>query len=353
MTQVFVFPDDIEQLLNLVRETRNELMLVAPYYDVDTVSCFLKELPREVKLKSLVKIPQTPLDTEFKALEKLINIGEVRYASDIHAKVIIFDGLKAVVSSLNLTGWNNGNIGVLLKNRDAKKVLNIVSKWWRKSKPLSNKDLVKIKSKSRSEAEVSKRKIGGDLESPTVTKGKIHFSEEKHLIINVNWNPYEFEDRCRKRDVLLNKACHLRYECLRQEIFKEGCASCWLFKDYMYATRKNVIKKNRLVFFIAKNPKLNYKYYVVGCFWMDGNVHGTAWSKNLYWFSADSGKSIRFTSEPGEAITVEEIFGNKLSTPLRGNPTRVISNRDAVKILEECYKKTEDKKVKYLTDLIK
>jgi hypothetical protein len=353
VVQVFVFPDNIEQMLSLVRKTRKELMLVTPYYDVDTVTSFLKELPRRVKLKSLVKIPQIPQDTEVEALEKLFNGGEVRHAEDIHAKVMIFDRLKAIVSSLNLSGWNSGNLGVLLENRNAEKVFNVVSKWWRKSKPLSEEDMVKIKNELKRKAAETKHHMGRALESPAVTNGKIRLSAERHLIINVNWNPYEFEDRCRKRDVLLNKACHLRYECLKQEYYKGGCASCWLFRNYQYATRKEAIRKGRLVFFIAKNPKLNHEYYFVGCFWLDGNAYGKAWSKNLYWFGADSDKSIKFSSEPGSAITVKEIFGNALGEPLRGNPTRIISNEKAVKILEEYHKKTEDRIVKYLINLIK
>lgn len=355
--EILEFPKDIPRLLNLVKETRKTFRIVTPFYEEKEVKEILWYLPHKVKLRALTRADQ---NSNIQALEKLLKRGKVKLGKKIHAKVLVFDESAAIISSLNIAGWGSLNLGVLLRGKICKEIANIVDKWWKESETPSPGDIARLKREiSRKRKPPSPRHLVGLGKDISVPRYKFTSDVEEHIIININWSPRNYERGCTREEVEENILCLEQRQCLREKWYQRGgCASSWLFEDYKYATRKGAIKKGRLAFFIAKNPNLHGKYYFVGVLCMKGPSYTKSgrpekgWGKNLFYFNADKGKSIRFPSSRSKAITLDSVFGKRLGSPLRGNPTRKISKNDAIRILEKYCSKTDDEKAKQLIELL-
>ena len=346
--EILEFPRQIEKLLGLVEKTRKEIMIVTPFYEAPEINEIIRRLPKNVKLRALIRASQ---DSDIDALKSLFEKGNIRAVRNLHAKILIFDRSTAIVSSLNIdSSWERGSldVGVLIRGKVCKKLVALVGKWWKKGGRVFQKKINLLE-----EAQKRAKAHPRPHEEPRLSLGKrIQVQgfkpkrfEERHLILNINWNPHNYTRACTLEEAKKNICCHERRECLKKDWIKkyDGCASSYLFKDFEYATSKSAIKKDRLVFFIAKNPNLKNKYYFVGFLYMKSSRSGRpAWGQRLY-FKGDRAKSIRFPSSGNKVIQLDENFRKKLGS-LRGNPKYVL-RRDAAAILREYFEKTRDRRV--------
>ena len=334
-------------LLELLSRVRREVDMVAPFYDMNMIGNIIREIPENVTFRLLTRVDS---NSDPEALEKIAQYAEIRAIRNLHAKLYIFDDSKAIISSANLDASGNIEIGVLLsgKSRPLNELINLFQDWWKQGEKITSR---KIK---ESKELIKNRQKESVASEPAISFGKRITPKErieeirvidKHLILNINWNPYGYKKPWTGHDADRKIYCHDRPCVCESSNGKDHCASAVLFKTYLYATTKNAILKDRLVFFIARNPYLGGRYYFVGFLCMKSNKHlGKAWGKNLFWFEADKNRSVLFPTRGEAVIEVHKDLIEKMGS-LRGNP-KYISSEDALNILTKYYKKTMDEKVR-------
>jgi hypothetical protein len=379
--EILEFPRQIERLFKLIDRTREEIIIVVPFYKKQMVDVILKRLPKNVKLRVLTRADS---DSDITALESFHERGKVKTARNLHAKVIIFDKSVALVSSLNLSEYTNADMGVLLRGDICKKLVNLVNRWWNAAKELNKEDINRLKKKTntgpKSIVKGSFFSLGGHIPVSRipfkVQKPTSAQVENQDILININWSPHDYKKLCTQNEKISEiqvKCCHEWYACNYVWERSDGCASSTLFKDYWYATSRNAIKKGRLAFFVAKNPHLNYNYYMVGFLYMksDKPTNHMKWGKMwVYGFDGDKDKSIKFPRTGNNVIRLDRKFCNTilksleidwrkkpnwwrdasyLGLCLRKNP-RYISRNDAIAIIREYYQRTRNQKAREILE---
>lgn len=108
---------------NLIKNSKDEVLLCAPYIKKDIVKDILKFKKPEVKLEvitssNIANFINGSLDIG--AIKQLIENGcKVLNFQDLHAKIYLFDNEKALITSANLTNnglFHNYEYGVLVEN---------------------------------------------------------------------------------------------------------------------------------------------------------------------------------------------------------------------------------------------
>lgn len=123
----------LERALELVRAAKKRIWITSPWITQRAVNLLLRDvLPKvdkglEVRIVYRVKEPTDLEITDLEALKALEDAGcQVRYSTRLHAKLLVVDGVSAIVSSSNLTStagygldtppiWRNQELGVVIR----------------------------------------------------------------------------------------------------------------------------------------------------------------------------------------------------------------------------------------------
>ncbi|WP_185903716.1 DUF4357 domain-containing protein [Hathewaya massiliensis] len=122
-----------EELKQLISDAQDEIIIVAPYISKNPIINIIDVLDG-IKIRILTRLSLDDFissSSDINILNKLIknpNI-EVRYYSNLHAKIYVIDGKKAVITSANFTQngmYNNLEYGVLIEEglKDIKQDIN-------------------------------------------------------------------------------------------------------------------------------------------------------------------------------------------------------------------------------------
>ena len=110
---------------NLVSNCNNEMILCAPYIKNETVNEILNKKKSSSKLTVITSSNISNFiqrSSDLSAIRKLLdNKATVLNYQDLHAKIYLFDKLKALITSANLTYYgmyHNYEYGVLIDNND-------------------------------------------------------------------------------------------------------------------------------------------------------------------------------------------------------------------------------------------
>lgn len=159
-----------KKFLEYVREAKSEIIICAPYFSEDVISQILDTRRISVKLKFLLGFTKESLEggqSEPKALIRIIKSKpnvESKQIENLHAKVYIFDGRKAIVTSSNPTSrglQRNVEFGVCLEGEEATTLRERVMAYWTDpgAEVLNSTWLLKHKSLLDKAAKSSKYKI--------------------------------------------------------------------------------------------------------------------------------------------------------------------------------------------------
>lgn len=143
------------KFMNLVRNVREELFIVAPYIGPSIIEEIINNF-RGKRLRVLAKVDAydssgrlnlKSFDLFFK---NKLNIDiQIRLIRNLHAKVLVFDNKKAIITSSNLTLaglTNNIELGVLItdENYIREHLLPILEYYWSQGNLVTEKDIDKI-----------------------------------------------------------------------------------------------------------------------------------------------------------------------------------------------------------------
>ena len=106
---------------NLVSNCNNEMILCAPYIKDEAVAAILKKKQSNAKLTVITSSNISNFiqkSTDLSAIKKLLeNNARVLNYQDLHAKIYLFDYIKALITSANLSHngmYHNYEFGVLI-----------------------------------------------------------------------------------------------------------------------------------------------------------------------------------------------------------------------------------------------
>lgn len=145
------------KLLNHVRKTSKELIICAPYFSKDVISQILGCCKPHVKVKFLFGFTRDSMkggQSDPDAVIEIISsdrVVEAKQIENLHAKIYIFDGKKAIVTSSNPTTQGlerNIEFGVFLAGEHARKLYHLMMLYWNdpKATTLDSKWLQKHRS---------------------------------------------------------------------------------------------------------------------------------------------------------------------------------------------------------------
>jgi phosphatidylserine/phosphatidylglycerophosphate/cardiolipin synthase-like enzyme len=131
-------------------KAQKEILICSPwitYIIEELYSSFKKK--EKINIRIITRLIKEDIEKGVTDLEKfrvLKNIGaEIRYNNDLHAKMVIVDGLVAVISSANLTGKGmsvNYEAGISLRDEKmADNVRQFFNYVWEESKPLTEESI--------------------------------------------------------------------------------------------------------------------------------------------------------------------------------------------------------------------
>ncbi|CAG0963521.1 hypothetical protein METP3_00995 [Methanosarcinales archaeon] len=143
------------RFLELIDDVNEELFILIPYIKYDITMKLLASLKNK-KLKILLKINVYDMEEEASDLEALLKLNqqknvEIRFISNLHAKLFIFDNKKVIVTSSNLTNGglkDNIEFGILIEDDEFIKenVLPEINKQWEKAKEIDFNMIENLKS---------------------------------------------------------------------------------------------------------------------------------------------------------------------------------------------------------------
>jgi len=381
--------ETLKEIRKLIKKS-NEIKIAVAYLKKDGYNEIKEDIKEFLKKKKhlwlLVGIARYyitdayPLNMLLKLRKEKAKI-KLRYYNNrgFHPKVCIFKTGKdvtVVIGSSNLTGGGlrkNIEANILLSGNEQDKIIKDVfdfyDRIWRNSDLLNETILKKyLKNSSISVRIESTGDIDNIPETSLPLKPETEIALE-HILININWNPHNFQKGCtlRERTSDIQRACCHEWKVCHEKKWIGGCRSSYLFSEYKYYTFKKYIKKGACAFFIAKNPNVDNKYTLIGFLYMKGKIgQRTKHSKRYHYFWADKKKSILFPLNRNTIVFEEDFTENLPSRPIEwydapknatheyssqgwiGKQTqghRKVSNDDAIFILCDYYERTNDKKV--------
>lgn len=299
----------LNYFLNLVKNTKDELLIAAPFFSLEIVRNIVKYADKEVELRFMLGANPRGIAAGTSDYEALIFLHKmssqrlvtIKNVPNLHGKVIISDGIKAVVSSSNLTReglLRNIEFGVELDQECSKELYKILEDYWQDAEELTlNPGINSVRQSLMSFQESEKHHnipeiplgLGTRIEPkgndlgfvPSWVKSEQEIFPPKpemmvdprgwnNLLFNVWWNDNEFRGAC--LDISNKTVCrnyYLKYhgkdktqDC---ETDQNGCDSAYIFSNYAYYVNADLDDEflNKCAFFIARNPDDN-QYWLVG-----------------------------------------------------------------------------------------
>lgn len=140
-----------EQLKQLIAGAKNEIIIIVPYISGNQLINILDTLDG-IKIRILTRLSLEDFinnSSDINILNKLIknpNI-QIRYYSNLHAKIYVIDGEKAIVTSANFTQngmYNNLEYGVLVE-KDLTDIMQDINNLWNSAGLVNDQLIVSIK----------------------------------------------------------------------------------------------------------------------------------------------------------------------------------------------------------------
>ena len=310
----------LNYLCQFVRNTKQELLILAPFFSLKIIQKIVGYANEDVRLHFLLGANTRGIASGASDYEALIFLHEqtsqrdvvVKNIPNLHAKVIISDQAKAIVSSSNFTGeglQRNIEFGIELDGEPAKQLCTLVRKYWDQAEVLTigtgvgkaREALNSFQEKQRARnQEIPEMPLGlgkridpkgSDLSSaPLISTRMLEVSirdkekvinpdDRTNLLFNVWWNDNKFKGPC--LDISTKTVCRNYFikrdgkdrtkECETQ---RNGCDSAYIFSNYAYYVNTDLDNKflNKCAFFIARNPN-DDRYWMIGSIFI--NKKGT------------------------------------------------------------------------------
>lgn len=346
----------LNYLFNMVRNTKDELLIVAPFFSLDIVRRIVKYAGKNVELHFMLGANPRGIAAGTSDYEALVFLHEmsfrrhivVKNIPNLHGKVIISDRNRAIVSSSNLTReglQRNIEFGVELNEETSRELYKIMRKYWNEARTLAlnaginnaRQGLTSFQENERHQeipqipldlgARVEPK--GSDLNSvPSGVISEQEFSPPRprevtdphdwhNLLFNVWWNDNEFKGAC--LDISNKTVCRNFFlkrdgedrtqEC---ETYQSGCDSAYIFSNYAYYVNTHYIDHrflNKCAFFIARNPDDN-QYWLVG-----------------YLLIKETGEKFSYVNQAGETVSFQHYIKGDRSLSLRFQPYMVFDER--------------------------
>lgn len=341
----------LNYLYNFVKNTNKELFVVAPYFSKKIIQKIVTYTKPRIKLRFLLGVNQRGLAEGVSDYEALIFLHKQSFLRDIiiknipnlHAKMIISDGERAIVSSSNFTYEGlkkNIEFGIEVVGEIALELHKLVKEYWDLAEELEINIGVdnarKILSSFKKRELKNKQKMpkipvilgtnvppkGRDLTSPpSTTKNEINLyipkdktvsqlDDKTNLLFNIWWNDNGFKGPCldiSNKIVCRNYFIKKRGEDQTKdcETYRDGCTSAYIFSNYAYYLNANLDKVHldRCAFFIARNPN-NDKYWLIG----------------YLLINSKGSDGFQFTTEGGEEWTIKKYIMGDEKLSLRFQP---------------------------------
>jgi hypothetical protein len=331
-----------------VKSTKNELLVVAPFFSLEIINKILEYAGEGVELRFLLGAKLRGIAAGVSDYDALIRLHEISFQRNIivrnipnlHGKVMISDQTKAIISSSNLTRkglQKNIEFGIELDGNSALELYRMVREYWNEAEVIklnqginnARKGLTSFQEKEKNR-EIPQIPLtlgnhicpkGNDVKasSPVAVIGQNVISplqetladpdKKQNLLFNVWWNDNQFRGAC--LDISNKTVCRsffLKYyredrteEC---ETYQNGCDSAYIFSNYAYYINTNLDNQflNKCAFFISRNPDDN-KYWIIG-----------------YLFIIEKGENFRYAKESGETGTIPRYIKGDESRSLRFQP---------------------------------
>jgi len=338
----------LNYLLNLVKNTKDELLIVVPFFSLEIVSKIVRHAHKDVELRFMLGANPRGIAAGTSDYETLIFLHKmssqrhiaVKNVPNLHGKVIISDRIKAIVSSSNLTQeglQRNIEFGVELDKESSKELYEILGKYWDEARSLRlNTGISSARQGLRSFQERERHQEmpqipldlgvriepkGDDLDyAPSVAIPEQEISSPKpdmlidphdwhNLLFNVWWNDNDFKGACLD---ISNKTVCRNYFLKRYgedrtegcETRQDGCDSAYIFSNYAYYVNADLDQRflSKCAFFIARNPDDN-QYWLVG-----------------YLLIKETGEDFSYVNQAGETVTFLRYIKGDESLSLRFQP---------------------------------
>ncbi|MHC6180941.1 phospholipase D family protein [Clostridium sp. JNZ X4-2] len=142
-----------ERLKYLISKTKNEVIIMSPYISNNPLIDMIYDL-NGIKLRVLTRFSLEDFlndSSDINIIDRLVKNpnSEVRYYSNLHAKIYIIDRQKAIVTSANFTQngmYNNLEYGVLIEN-NLDDMLEDINNLWNKAGVINDKKMALIQNK--------------------------------------------------------------------------------------------------------------------------------------------------------------------------------------------------------------
>ena len=347
----------LNYLCEFVRNTKHELLIVAPFFSLEIIQKIVGYANEDVRLRFLLGANTRGIASGASDYEALIFLNEqasqrdvfVKNIPNLHAKAIISDQARAIVSSSNFTReglLKNIEFGMELNGEPAKQLYTLVKKYWDQAEALTistgvSKAREALTSFQEKEKERNQqmpemplglgRRIdpkGSDLSSaPQITTEiprisipdqeiVINPDDRTNLLFNVWWNDNDFKGPC--LDISSKIVCRNYFikrdgkdrtkECETQ---RDGCDSAYIFSNYAYYVNTDLDNRflNKCAFFIARNPN-DDKYWMIG-----------------YIFVNKKGTQLEYVTEGGRRVEIPRYIKGDETLSLRFQPYVVFDEK--------------------------
>jgi hypothetical protein len=345
----------LNYLCEFIKNTKNELLVVAPFFSLEIIEKIVKYADKGVELRFLLGANARGIAAGVCDYEALIFLHEISSQRDItvknipnlHGKVVISDGTKAILSSSNLTReglQRNIEFGMELDGDAAQELYRLIRGYWNEAEVVTlnaginnaREGLASFQEKERDQ-EIPETPLGlgiridpkgSDLSSapPIAVIGQeisspvqgmvVDPNERSNLLFNVWWNDNDFKGAC--LDVSNKPVCRSFFlkrdgedrtkEC---ETYQSGCDSAYIFSNHAYYINTDLDDRslNKCAFFIARNPD-DDKYWIIG-----------------YLFINEKGANFSYVNEAGETVSFQRYIKGDESLSLRFQPYMVFDER--------------------------
>lgn len=366
---------------NLVRNTQEELFVVAPFFSKKIIQKIVTYARPRVKLRFLLGANPRAIAEGVSDYEALIFLYKQSFVKDItiknipnlHAKIVISDGKRVILSSSNLTYkglTKNIEIGMEVVGEIAKKLHKLVKKYWDLAEKLESdtgiesarEKLFRFKKRELNNKQkipkiplvlgTSVTPMGSDLRSaPSTPKSEttIYLPEPKtvsqpndkaNLLFNIWWNDNGFTKPCLdvsdkivcRNYFIKNYGEDLTADC---ETSKDGCTSAYIFSNFAYYIKANLDKVHlgKCALFISRNLE-DDKYRIIGYLFIKGK----------------GSDGFQFTKEGGQEYTIQKYIKGDKRLSLRFQPYLVFDEAFIRKLsLVDKWGKRESSELDWIT----
>ncbi|WP_171011436.1 phospholipase D family protein [Haloimpatiens lingqiaonensis] len=182
-----------EQLKQIIVGAKDEIIIIVPYIAMNQLINILDTLDG-IKIKILTRLSLEDFinnSSDINILNKLIkktNI-QIRYYSNLHAKIYVIDGEKAIVTSANFTQngmYNNLEYGVLVEG-DLKDIMQDINNLWNNA-GVVNEELIASIREEINVLETCKNRNHKIKDEISKINNQIIENKRSHLYKKVNFN---------------------------------------------------------------------------------------------------------------------------------------------------------------------